>query len=51
MIERQHLSILRAIHTSGSLTAAADQLCLSQSAVSHSIKKLEQKIGTPSMAG
>ncbi|WP_188152180.1 LysR family transcriptional regulator [Teredinibacter waterburyi] len=47
MIERQHLSILRAIHTSGSLTAAADQLCLSQSAVSHSIKKLEQKIGTP----
>ncbi len=29
----------------GSLTAAADKLCLTQSALSHSIKKLEQQFG------
>ena len=46
MLERHHLSIIREIHRRGSLTAAADQLCLTQSAVSHSIKRLEQQLGT-----
>ncbi|MGD2117903.1 MAG: LysR family transcriptional regulator [Chromatiales bacterium] len=47
MIERQHLAILREVKRLGSLTAAAESLCLSQSALSHAIKKLEQQIGTP----
>lgn len=45
MIERIHLSILRAIEAQGSLTAAADSLHLTQSALSHSIKKLERQVG------
>lgn len=46
MIERNHLSILLAIDKKGSLTAAADSLCVTQSALSHAIKKLEQQLGT-----
>lgn len=46
MIERSHLSILREIERNGSLTAAADSLHLTQSALTHSIKKLEQRTGT-----
>lgn len=42
MIEMIHLRILRALELHGSLAAAADTLCLTQSALSHSIKKLEQ---------
>lgn len=37
--------MVRAIETQGSLTAAANQLCLTQSAISHTIKKLEQNLG------
>lgn len=47
MLERIHLEILREVNQQGSLTAAADVLCLTQSALSHSIKKLEQQLGTP----
>ncbi|MBU2887527.1 LysR family transcriptional regulator [Gilvimarinus agarilyticus] len=47
MIERNHLAILRAVEQDGSLTAAADRLHLTQSALSHAIKKLEQQLGTP----
>lgn len=47
MLERNHLAILRAVDQQGSLTAAADFLCLTQPALSHSIKKLEQRLGTP----
>ena len=47
MLERVHLEILNAIKEHGTLTKAADALYLSQSALSHSIKKLEQQIGTP----
>ena len=47
MIERIHLSIIREVDRRGSLTAAADVLCLSQSALSHTVKKLEQGLGTP----
>ena len=43
MIEKIHLSILREIDRQGSLTAAASKLHLTQSALSHSIKKLEQQ--------
>lgn len=46
MLERIHLHILRQIDRQGSLTAAADVLCLTQSALSHSMKKLEQQLGT-----
>jgi LysR family transcriptional regulator for metE and metH len=47
MIERMHLAIIRAVDQHGSLTAAASLLCLTQSALSHTVKKLEQQIGTP----
>ncbi len=43
MIERSHLSILREIERNGSLTAAADSMHLTQPALSHAIKKLEQR--------
>ncbi len=46
MIERNHLAIIREVELRGSLTSAADSLCLTQSALSHSIKKLEQQINT-----
>ncbi|WP_028305188.1 LysR family transcriptional regulator [Oceanospirillum maris] len=44
MIERTHLKILQAIDRQGSLTAAAESLYLTQSALSHTIKKLEGQI-------
>ncbi|WP_100641260.1 LysR family transcriptional regulator [Marinobacter salexigens] len=47
MIERNHLELLRAVETEGSLTAAANRLHLTQSALSHSVRKLEQQLGTP----
>lgn len=47
MIERIHLSIVREVDRRGSLTAAAEVLFLTQSALSHTIKKLEQNLGTP----
>jgi len=45
-LERIHLSIIQEVEKQGSMTAAADVLCLTQSALSHSIKKLEQQLGT-----
>lgn len=45
MIERIHLRILCEIERQGSLTAAAQVLHLSQSALSHTIKKLETQLG------
>jgi LysR family transcriptional regulator for metE and metH len=47
MLERVHLAIVREVDRQGSLTAAASVLCLTQSALSHSVKKLEQQVGTP----
>lgn len=47
MIERIHLKILREIDRNGSLTAAACALHLTQSALSHTVKKLEFHLGTP----
>lgn len=47
MLERIHLSIIREVDRRGSLTAAADVLHLTQSALSHTVRKLEQQLGTP----
>lgn len=46
MLERIHLTLIREVERTGSLTAAADVLCLTQSALSHTVKKLEQQLGT-----
>ncbi|WP_374493691.1 LysR substrate-binding domain-containing protein [Brachymonas sp.] len=46
MLERIHLSIVQEVEKQGSLTAAAEVLHVTQSALSHSMKKLEQQLGT-----
>lgn len=46
MIERIHLRILDEVGQQGSLTAAARSLHLTQSALSHTIRKLEGQLGT-----
>jgi LysR family transcriptional regulator for metE and metH len=46
MLQRVHLEIVRAVDDYGSLTAAADKLHLTQSALSHTVRKLEQQLGT-----
>ena len=43
MIDRQHLLILREVDRLGSLTAAAERLNVSQPALSHAIRKLEER--------
>lgn len=44
-IERIHLEIVRAIDRLGSVTAAAESLYVTQPALSHSIRKLEESLG------
>jgi LysR family transcriptional regulator for metE and metH len=44
-IERVHLEIIRAVNQLGSVTAAAESLYLTQPALSHSIRKLENSLG------
>lgn len=44
-LERIHLEILRAVSLHGSLTAAAEQMNLTQSALSHTMRKLEERFG------
>ncbi|MEO6184811.1 MAG: LysR family transcriptional regulator [Steroidobacteraceae bacterium] len=46
MLERSHLLIVREVDRLGSMTAAAGALFLTQSALSHAMKKLEQALGT-----
>lgn len=46
MIERIHLAIIQEVDRQGSMTAAAAKLCLTQPALSHAMKKLEQLMGT-----
>ena len=45
MLEMHHLVVLREVSRSGGVTAAANQLNLSQSAISHSVSKLEDLHG------
>ena len=45
MIDIQPLAILREIDRTGSLTQAADQLNLTQSAVSHAVRRFEDRYG------
>jgi len=47
VLERIHLSIVQEVDRQGSLTAAAGVLCLTQSALSHTMRKLEEQLGTP----
>jgi LysR family transcriptional regulator for metE and metH len=46
MLDRIHLSIVQEVEKQGSLTAAAGVLHVTQSALSHSMKKLEQQLAT-----
>ncbi|UDG82687.1 LysR family transcriptional regulator [Candidatus Vallotia lariciata] len=46
MLERIHLAIVREVDRRGSLTAAAEVLCLTQSALSHTVKRMEQMLAT-----
>lgn len=46
MIERIHLRVVHAVEQHGSLTAAAKELCVTQSALSHTVRKLENNLGT-----
>jgi LysR family transcriptional regulator for metE and metH len=47
MLERFHLMLIREVERQGSITAAAEVLCLTQSALSHAVKKIEGYLGTP----
>lgn len=47
MIDVRHLRTLRVIAETGSLTAAAVRLHLTQSALSHQIKEIEARLGLP----
>jgi len=44
-IEFRHLRTIKAVHEAGSLARAADQLNITQSALSHQIKGLEEQAG------
>ena len=45
VLERTHLEIIRAVDKEGSMTAASQALHLTQSALSHSMRKLEDQLG------
>lgn len=45
MLERQHLAILLEVNRLGSVTAAAERLHVTQSALSHTIRKVEERYG------
>ena len=45
ILERAHLEVVRAVERQGSLTAAAETLHLTQSALSHTVRKLEDQLG------
>jgi LysR family transcriptional regulator for metE and metH len=45
-LERIHLDVLREVDRRGSLTAAARSLGLTQSALSHTVRRIEQQFGT-----
>ncbi|WP_087025789.1 LysR substrate-binding domain-containing protein [Thaumasiovibrio subtropicus] len=45
MLELKHLRTLTTLRETGSLTATANSLCLTQSALSHQLKELEVRLG------
>ena len=47
MLEIRHLETLTAIRDGGSLQEAAERLHLTQSALSHQLRDLETRLGTP----
>ncbi len=44
-LEFRHLRTIRAVHEAGGLARAADMLHITQSALSHQIKGLEEQVG------
>jgi LysR family transcriptional regulator for metE and metH len=46
-LEVRHLRLVTAIATLGSMTRAADRLHLTQSALSHQLRDIEERLGTP----
>jgi LysR family transcriptional regulator for metE and metH len=46
-LEIRHLQLVAGIADAGSMTAAADRLCLTQSALSHQLRDIEGRVGTP----
>ena len=44
-IEFRHLRTIKAIHEAGGLARAADQMNITQSALSHQVKGLEDQAG------
>ena len=46
-MEIRHLKLVEAISKQGSLTRAANELYLTQSALSHQLKEIESQLGTP----
>lgn len=47
MLEIRHLKTLHALREADSLVDAADRLHLTQSALSHQFKELEERMGMP----
>jgi LysR family transcriptional regulator for metE and metH len=46
-LDVRHLRLVAAIADAGSMTAAAGRLCLTQSALSHQLRDIESRVGTP----
>ena len=46
-LELRHLRTLRAVRDAGTLIGAAERVCVTQSALSHQIKDLEDRVGCP----